>query len=58
MFGIRCCYRCKKRNLGCHAYCEHYLREKGKLDEVKQAAKKQRAQIVPFNFQAKNDKDK
>lgn len=32
MNGIKCCYKCQERYLGCHASCETYLAEKEVYD--------------------------
>jgi len=32
MVCIRCCYKCKDREVGCHSICERYLKEKEKAE--------------------------
>ena len=42
MSAIHCCRDCipPKRQIGCHAYCEAYIREKAVLDEIREKERK------------------
>lgn len=39
---ITCCKDCKKRYLGCHDYCETYLDEKEKHDQLRKKIYKEK----------------
>lgn len=42
MGTIRCCKDCipPKRKVGCHAYCEEYIKEKAVLDAIREKERK------------------
>ena len=33
MGRITCCYNCSEKEIGCHAYCEEYMRQRAELDK-------------------------
>lgn len=37
--GIHCCKDCPKREIGCHATCKEYLKEKVQYEEDKKKVK-------------------
>jgi hypothetical protein len=36
MAQIRVCYKCKDREIGCHAVCEKYILESEKNEKIKE----------------------
>lgn len=36
MDGVRSCYKCEDRFVGCHSTCDRYLKEKQEYDERKE----------------------
>ena len=55
------CYRCEKRQIGCHASCEDYLKERAERDALNQEirAKKEREQIaVGFEIEGARKRQK
>lgn len=39
---IKCCYKCEKREVGCHSWCEQYHIEKMEWQAIKEADDKKR----------------
>ena len=39
MSGIKCCYKCLDRHIGCHSKCLKYIDEKQKLEVIKMREK-------------------
>ena len=46
----RCCYKCPKRIVGCHATCSVYLEEKRINDERNEQIRKQKDAKHDFSF--------
>lgn len=40
MVKIKCCYKCEKRSLGCHANCDTYKSERKMLDDYNENVRK------------------
>lgn len=49
MQQIKCCKECERRIPGCHDFCAQYKAEKAKIEEEKEAIRKEK-QIVDYYF--------
>lgn len=46
MVGIRCCYKCPDRHVGCHSKCLKYIDEKQKLEVTKMGEKESKPVVI------------